>query len=233
MPADTAWWWKRKRIATNDDMLQFLIKHKPALYSQPNRAFHYCNTNFALLALIVEKVTGQSFPEYMRKDLFQPLGMTNTFVFSIKDTASYKPSYNHNNSLFSLENMDCIYGDKNVYSTPRDLLLWDRALFSNSYVSKGTYEEATKPYSLERRSVHNYGLGFRLMLFPDHKVVYHNGWWHGNNAVFSRMTADTAVIIIIGNKYNRQIYKGFKMGTAFGKSLYMKSVNKTDAEPAP
>jgi CubicO group peptidase (beta-lactamase class C family) len=230
MPADTAWWWKKKHFATNNDMLEFMMVHKPAIYSYPNRSFHYCNTNFALLALIVEKVTGQSFPEYMKENLFQPLGMQNTFVFSIKDTASYKPSYNYNNSIFPIENMDCIYGDKNVYSTPRDLMLWDKALFSNSFVSKGTYEEATKPYSLEKPSVHNYGLGFRLMIFPDHKVVYHNGWWHGNNGVFSRMVADTAVVIVLGNKYNREIYRGFKMGTAFGRSI---DITKTIQETGP
>ncbi len=219
MPTDTAWWWKKKHRATNDDMLQFLIEKKPAVYSSPNRSFHYCNTNFALLALIIEKVTGQSFPEYMKQDLFEPLGMKSSFIFSIKDTANYQPSFNYNRSIFPLENMDCIYGDKNVYSTPEDLLLWDRALFNNSYVSNDTYEEATKPYSLEKPSVHNYGLGFRLMIFPDHKIVYHNGWWHGNNAVFSRLVSDTATVIILGNKYNKQIYQGFKMGAAFGRSM--------------
>jgi hypothetical protein len=115
--------------------------------------------------------------------------------------------------------MDCIYGDKNVYSTPRDLFQWDKGLFSNSIISKATFDEATKPYSLEKPSVHNYGLGFRLMVFPDHKIVYHNGWWHGNNAVFSRLIADTATVIILGNKYNKMIYKGFKIGTAFGHDM--------------
>lgn len=218
MPTDTAWNWRKKHVATNNDMLKYLIDHKPLLYSLPNRSFHYCNTNFALLALIVEKVTGQTFPEYMKKTIFEPSGMENSFVFSIKDTASYKPSYLFNNRSFPLENMDCIYGDKNVYSTPRDLLQWDKALFNNTIVSKGTYEEAVRPYSNEKPSIHNYGLGFRLMLFPDHKIVYHNGWWHGNNAVFSRLVNDSATIIILGNRFNREIYKGFRMAKAFGRS---------------
>jgi CubicO group peptidase (beta-lactamase class C family) len=59
MSEDSAW---KRRIATNNDMLQFMIEKKPALYGYPNRGFHYCNTNFALLALIVEKVSGQPFP---------------------------------------------------------------------------------------------------------------------------------------------------------------------------
>lgn len=219
MPADTAWnWKKKKRFATNSDLLQFMITHKPAVYSFPNRSFHYCNTNFALLALIIEKVTGQTYPEYIKNDIFIPLGMNNSFVFSIKDTATYRPSYS-GRSILPLENMDCIYGDKNVYSTPQDLLKWDKAMYENTYVSKGTYDEATKPYSLEKPSVHNYGLGFRLMIMPDNKIIYHNGWWHGNNTVFARLVQDTATVIILGNQYNRGIYRGFKIGLAFKGSL--------------
>jgi CubicO group peptidase (beta-lactamase class C family) len=167
----------------------------------------------------------------MKSTIFTPLGMKNTFVFSIKDTANYKPSYNHNNTIFPLESMDCIYGDKNVYSTPRDLLQWDQALYTDNIVKQSTFEEATQPNSNERPSIHNYGLGFRLMMMPnDYKIVYHNGWWHGNNAVFSRLVRDTATIIIIGNRYNREIYKGFKMGLAFNDAL---DPNKQMEEAAP
>lgn len=222
MPQDPAW---RRKIATNQDMLQFMIEKRPALYGYPNRGFHYCNTNFALLALIVEKVSGQSFPEYMKNTIFTPLGMTNTFIFSKKDSANYKPSYQPNNRPFGLESIDCIYGDKNVYSTPRDMFLWDKAIYDNRFVSRATYEEATKPYSLERPSIHNYGLGWRLMMLPNNtKIVYHNGWWHGNNNVFTRMVSDTATIIVLGNRFNKSIYASMKIGTVFANS------KKTEAQ---
>jgi CubicO group peptidase (beta-lactamase class C family) len=215
MPADTAW---KRRIATNQDMLQFMIDKKPALYSLPDRGFHYCNTNFAMLALIAEKVTGQPFPEYMQTNVFTPLGMKNTFIFSIKDTADYKPSYLWNNAPIALEPMDCIYGDKNVYSTPRDMLLWDDALYSNKFISQSTFQEAIKPTSFEKPGTHNYGLGWRLVEMPNNKIVYHNGWWHGNNACFTRLIRDTATIIILGNKFNRAIYSGQKFGAVFNST---------------
>lgn len=215
MTKDTAW---RKKFATNNDMLQFMIDKRPALYSYPDRGFHYCNTNYALLALIIEKVSGQPYPEYMKDNVFTPLGMSNTYIFSIADTAHYHPSYQYNNRVFRLEPIDCIYGDKNVYSTCRDMLLWDKALFNDRFVSHSTYEEATKPYSFERPGTHNYGMGWRLMLLPNSKIVYHNGWWHGNNTSFTRLVADTATIIILGNKFNRGIYAGMRIGTVFNKS---------------
>lgn len=221
MTQDPVW---RKKIATNNDMLQFMIDKKPALYGYPDRGFHYCNTNFALLALIVEKVSGQTFPEYMKNTIFTPLGMTHTFIFSKKDSADYQPSYQPNNRPFPLEPIDCIYGDKNVYSTVRDMFLWDQAIYNNKVVSQATYAEATKPYSLERPSMHNYGLGWRLMMLPNSKIIYHNGWWHGNNTVFTRLINDTATIIILSNRFNKAIYSGMKIGTVF--------TNSKKAEPA-
>jgi CubicO group peptidase (beta-lactamase class C family) len=215
MVEDRAW---RRRLATNNDMLQFMIEKRPNLYSYPNRGFHYCNTNYALLALIIEKVSGQTFPEYMKNTVFTPLGMKNTFIFSLKDSADYHPSFQPNNRPFGLESMDCVYGDKNVYSTPRDMLLWDKALYSNRYITQSAYEEATKPYSFERPGTHNYGLGWRLMLLPNAKIVYHNGWWHGNNTSFTRLVNDTATIIILGNKFNKSIYGGMKIGSVFANS---------------
>ncbi len=204
-----------KGIATNKDVLQFMITHKPPIEASPNRVFHYCNTNFALLALIVEKVTAIDFPRYMMDSVFVPLGLKSSYIFSIKDTANYHPSYQPSWTPFKFEKLDCVYGDKNVYSTVRDLLEWDKALYAGKFVSPKSLELAFTGYSNEKRGEHNYGLGWRLIEKPDQTVVYHNGWWHGNNAVFQRLIKDTATIIILGNKFNSNIYKASKMSSVF------------------
>lgn len=213
MEEDTAW--SKKRIATNNDVLQFMVDKKPAAYASPNRVFHYCNTNFVMLALIVEKVTQHRFPDYMKENIFLPLGMQNTFVFSIADTSKYVPSYNYNNAPFLLESLDCVYGDKNVYSTVKDMLLWDLALYDTSFISKAIIQKAFTPYSNEKPGKKNYGLGFRIFIDGKDTSVYHNGWWHGNNAVFIRSLKDTAVIITLGNKYNRGIYSSRQLLNIF------------------
>jgi len=203
-------------IASNQDVLQFMITNRPALESLPNHRFSYCNTNYAMLALVIEKITQTPFPEYMLINVFKPLGMRNTYVFSIKDTGNYVPSYNYNNAPFKLEKLDCIYGDKNVYTTVRDLLLWDIALNQGTYVSTKTLELAYQPYSNEHRGNKNYGLGWHLFINPpDPTIVYHNGWWHGNNAVFKRLIANSATVIILGNKFNRNIWSAGKMSSVF------------------
>lgn len=199
-------------IATNDDVLNFMITQKPAIQAYPNRYFHYCNTNYVLLALIVEKVSGQSFPTYLKKEIFEPYGLQNSFVFGIADTARYIPSYGYRNSIYKLEQLDCVYGDKNIYSTPRDILQWDKVLYEGKFLSEATLQLAFQPYSFERSGTHNYGLGFRLLINPSEKIVYHNGWWHGNNTVFTRLIKDSSTVIILGNRFNKNIY-------AYGRRL--------------
>ncbi|WP_176112991.1 serine hydrolase domain-containing protein [Sediminibacterium ginsengisoli] len=202
-------------FATNYTVLQYMIDKRPPIEALPNRRYNYCNTNYAMLALVIEKISGLSYPKYMQDSVFRPLNMQHSFVFSIADTANYQPSYNYNNSVFKLDKLDCVYGDKNVYSTVRDLLQWDKALYEGTFIKPETQQLAYQPYSHETRGVRNYGLGWHLVLNPgEPPVIYHNGWWHGNNAVFKRMITDTATVIILGNKFNRNIWAAGKMSSA-------------------
>ena len=57
----------------------------------PAQGFNYCNTNFVLLALIIEKISGKTFPAFMKENVFDPLQMKNTYVFSLADTANGNP----------------------------------------------------------------------------------------------------------------------------------------------
>jgi CubicO group peptidase (beta-lactamase class C family) len=202
-------------FVNNQDMLDFMIKYKPNVVFGANRGFSYSNTNFALLALIIEKLSGKDYPTYIKDNIFTPLGMEHSFVFSEKDTSHYQPSYYPNNRPYLLEKFDCIYGDKNIYSTVRDILLWDKALYQGSFVSPTTLELAFLPGSNDRPSIHNYGLGWRMINQPDQQIIYHNGWWHGNNSVFCRFIKDTATIIVLGNKFNHNIYKAKNIAASF------------------
>ena len=210
--------WDKHKEMTNEDVLNALIVHHPLIQSLPDKRFQYCNTNFLLLALIVEKITGEKFPDYMKKNVFEPLGMNDTFIFSIKDTASYNPTWSVSRP-FTMDAYDCTYGDKNVYSTVRDLFTWDKSLYQHTLLKKTTLDMAFTPTSNEVRSMHNYGLAWRLFIKNEDTVVYHNGKWHGTNTSFIRLVQDTATIIVLGNKENRNIYQAKEMESIFnGKS---------------
>jgi CubicO group peptidase (beta-lactamase class C family) len=213
--------WNPKQYCSNKDVLDYLIKFKPLGTGKPNTHFSYCNTNYSMLALIIEKASGQSYADFLTQTFFKPLKMNDTYVFSMsKDSASAMPSYNNRGRQEAYTFLDESLGDKNIYSTPEDLLKWDQALYTHQLFSKEIMDEAFTPYSNEKRGVRNYGLGWRMNVYPDNrKVIYHNGWWHGNNTVFIRMIQDSVTIIVLGNKYNPFIYKSKKIADVFDSGL--------------
>ena len=211
--------WDKKKLIRNEDVLDYLITRKANItnISSPNTHFTYCNTNYALLALLVEKQSGKKFPDYLQQTFFKPLQMTHSFIFNSLDTSKVNPSYDWRGRLIPLNFLDGVYGDKNVYTTPRDLLKWDRALTSGKLFKPKTLEQAYAPYSNEKNGIKNYGLGWRMNIYPNgKKTIYHNGWWHGSNAAFVRLLDDSVTIIIIGNKYNRNIYHAKELAKVFG-----------------
>jgi CubicO group peptidase (beta-lactamase class C family) len=198
--------WDKKIMLTNNDVLQTLMTLKPPRTANPDRRFQYCNTNYVLLASIVEKVTGQTFPQYMKANFFDPLQMANTYVVTSTDPER-NMSYNASGGIWAMDYTDGPYGDKNIYSTPRDLLKWDQSLYNNTILNQQILDSAFTAYSNEKPSMHNYGLGFRLLnLKNGKKVIYHNGHWHGFNSAFARLPEEKATVIILGNKYNSSIY---------------------------
>ena len=207
--------WDKKQHSSNKDVLDYLIKFKPAA-TKPNTHFTYCNTNYALLGLIIEKTSGMPFANFLQQEFFTPLHMNDTYVWNIKDSATAMPSYDYRGRPEAFTFLDCGFGDKNIYSTPEDLLKWDQAMYTNEIFSKETLQKAFTPYSNEKKGIRNYGYGWRMNVYPDgKKVIYHNGWWHGNNAVFIRMIQDSVTIIVLGNKYDRNIYMAKDMEKFF------------------
>lgn len=199
--------WDQTEFSSNADVLDYLIKFKPELNSKPGTKFNYCNTNFVLLALIIEKVTGRTYGDHLQKTIFGPLGMSDTYVFTLKDSNRAMPSYDGRGRKEALTFLDAEYGDKNIYTTPRDLLKWDQALYTEQFLGKKSLEAAFTPYSNERPGIKNYGYGWRMDIFPGgKKLIFHGGWWHGNNTLFVRAIEDSATIIVLGNKKNRVVY---------------------------
>ena len=199
--------WDQKVKISNAEVLNTLIEYKPDLQFTMNRRFNYCNTNFVLLALIIEKASGKSYADYLDQTFFKPLHMNHSYVFNWNDSATATPSYMWNGRKEAYTYLDLTYGDKNIYSTVTDLLKWDQALYENRLFKKATLDSAFTPYSNERPGIHNYGLGWRMYTLSNNKkIIYHNGWWHGNNATFYRLISEGVTIIILGNKFNRNIY---------------------------
>lgn len=211
--------WDKNKVVSNEDVLDFLINRKAELVDirAANTHFTYCNTNYALLALLIERISGRKYGDFISQAFFIPLQMKHSYVFTAADTSRAIPSYNWRGKIEPFNFLDMVYGDKNIYTTVQDLLTWDRALYTNRLFSPETLAQAYAGYSNERPGIRNYGLGWRMYDNPNgKKIIYHNGWWHGSNASFIRLINDSATIIVIGNKFTRAIYHAKAMASVFG-----------------
>lgn len=210
--------WDKKKLITNQDVLDFIIqRHKEIAIGTPDRRFSYSNTNYALLALVIEKASGQFYGDYLRQTFFEPLGMKDTYVFTPADSAKSLPSFFYSGRQYAFDFLDLVYGDKNVYSTVRDLLKWDQALHSPQLFRKETLDAAYAGYSFERPGVNNYGLGWRMFLLRNgKKFIYHNGWWHGNRTAFYRLLDENVTIIALSNNDSKKVYNTKKLADMFG-----------------
>lgn len=208
---------KKIRYLTNQNILDLLIQYHPEPVKKAGEGFMYCNTNYALLALIIERVAHRPFPEVMRRMVFQPLGMKDSYIFQPRDTLrATKTFIKHGKEMVAFSALDMIYGDKNVYTSPRDLHRFSMAMFHRDFLRKDLMQKVFRPYSNEKQGVNNYGLGFRMKIYDNgEKITFHNGWWHGTNAVFVHLLKSKTSIIAIGNVYSSKVYSAVAVSGLF------------------
>jgi CubicO group peptidase (beta-lactamase class C family) len=152
----------------NADVLRLMVERKPDIYQKPNKKFNYSNTNYALLALLVEKLSGKTFSNFVREEIFLPLGMNHSgtiLSMDIFEKAVSKP-YDGRWKMIDMEAADYVVGDKSIYSTPYDLFLFSEALFQNKLLNVETQELAYTAFSKDKVMT-NYGLGWRMRDYKD------------------------------------------------------------------
>ncbi|OAQ42384.1 serine hydrolase [Pedobacter psychrophilus] len=227
--------WKQKyKGMTNKDVIKLYAEYKPAPYFPPNRQFHYNNTNFMLLAAIVEKVTGQDFDIFMKENVFKPAGMKNTAIYS---TAKYEKIpvdvVGHDRiwrRSVRQDFLDGTTGDKGVYSTVEDLFLFDRALRDGLLLTKTTLNSAYTPHSKLQNNYFGYGLGWRMFVdsAKNEQIIYHTGWWHGFRHIFLRDMKRDITIVILSNLVNGSINQLDDLYKILGMPVVRRGVSDED-----
>lgn len=195
-------WEDKEMPICNENILQTLFSDRPDKYYAPDSRFNYCNTNYFMLAAVVEKVTGIGFEAAAQKYLFQPAQMKNTFVYSnmnyldLPDLAVGHSAFGKSKPDFYLNG---VTGDKGVFSTAKDLYLFERALTHYELIRKNTIDDMHKPRSPFDRKGKSYALGWRVDNNFESQVVYHNGWWRGYRSYFIRIPEKDLVVIALSN----------------------------------
>ncbi len=197
--------WEKDRPITNEDVLTLINEHSPQLNFRPGSRHLYNNTGYAILALLVERVSGKRFYEFVKEEIFDPLGMNNSFAWNkevsdtLKNVATGFIRKGYQYRKFAHNPLDEVLGDKSIYTTAEDMLKWDQALYSNTLVSDSILRISFTKIKLSRGREYNYGFGWRLKEIDGKNVVYHNGLWNGFTATLTRYTDDKITIILLNN----------------------------------
>ncbi|MCB9249673.1 MAG: beta-lactamase family protein [Ignavibacteriales bacterium] len=207
--AENLWEDKTKPI-TNMDVVKLLSQEHPQRYYLPDKKYNYINTNYCLLAAIVEKVTGDTFEEFMTEEVFEPLEMKNTFIRNKANDEEHKnvaTGYAKRKRVAEDTYLNGVVGDKGVYTTVEDMLKFDQALYKGEPVETQTLEEAFEPAHERLYISDNYGFGWRINASDStNKIVYHTGWWKGFRSYFIRELGKKKTIIVLSNFSAQSIF---------------------------
>jgi len=206
--------WKSEKAPSNFEMMQLMADSDVSRFFMPGRNFDYSNTGYFVLASIIEKISGMNYGQFLKINIFDPLDMNNSFVYSFEND-DMKSDQLHGYRLYrgwrhiKIKGTvnDAIVGDKNVYSTSEDLYKWMIGLNSQKIISKESLQLMyTKGKTKSGRKV-PYGLGFRIGTKNDEKVIYHYGKWNGFSTSISQyIDSDLLIIVLEHSSYSSMNY---------------------------
>lgn len=206
--------WDKNKIATNEDLIKFYSARKDTLEFKPGSKHQYCNTNYALLASIIERVSKDSYANFLNRNIFKPLQMNNTFVYnrrqsprkiknyaigyywgvgSFKKITAEQPEFDDNRVYY----LDGIVGSAKVNSNIIDLYKWINVLKSNTFFGKEEFEEMTAVTETSDGKKIPYGFGLDISK-GDNKFSYgHTGSWDGYiSFLYHNQLKDRTIIVL-------------------------------------
>lgn len=211
-------YWNPEKIYSNEDAIQELAKYKLPFHFKPGEKFEYCNTGYMLLASIVEKASGLSFEKFLRINIFKPLGMNYSGLFTryanmnVKDGNSMNIGhgfvYDLQTNQFELpENVPQLrvvrsfgglYGDGLIGSSISDMIKWELALATEKLVKNTTLEEAFTSGKTNSGEAIGYGFGWFLQMDKENEfIAQHTGGWSGvRNAVIRWVDKDRILVVL-------------------------------------
>lgn len=195
--------WQQKKAPSNNEMMELLTTSDVQRFFKPGRNFDYSNTGYFVLASIVEKISGISFGSFLKQNIFEPLQMTHSYVYSFENDSirenqldGYRLHRGWRHVKIRSTVNDAIVGDKNVYTTAEDLFKWTQGLNSGNLLSKESLALMfTKGETIYGRKV-PYGFGFRIDT-KEKNSIYHYGKWNGFSTGLTTYLEDDLVVIIL------------------------------------
>jgi CubicO group peptidase (beta-lactamase class C family)/microsomal dipeptidase-like Zn-dependent dipeptidase len=182
------------------DVLRLLQKHNRT-YFTPGSSYRYSNTGYALLALIVERASGQRFATFLRERIFEPLGMHGTVAFEngVSTVASRAYGYSPSGAGWTRTDQSAtsaVLGDGGIYSSTDDLAKWDGALYDNRLLGPESRELAFTPATHTENPSVDYAFGWRVT----GETLWHSGETLGFRNVIVRYPQRRLTVVVLSNR---------------------------------
>jgi CubicO group peptidase (beta-lactamase class C family) len=187
-----------------EDELYQRIKPIPLAF-QPGEKWSYSNLAYVMLGILIHKVSGKFYGDFLQERIFKPLEMTTARIISESDIVPNRAAgYRVANG--QLKNQDWVSPSLNttadgaLYLTIYDMAKWDAALYTEKLLKKSSLEQMWTAVKLNDGKTHPYGFGWALGQVRGHRVIEHGGAWQGFKAQISRYVDDKLTVIVLANQ---------------------------------
>ena len=184
--------------AHDADVLRLMLEAEEG-YFEPGSEYRYSNSGYAVLAMVVEKLSGQSFAEFLDARIFTPLGMEGTVAFQQDISTVPNRAYGYTVTDAGVDFTDqsawsAVLGDGGVYSSLDDLYRWDQALYRDDLISPALKEGMFTP------TLEDYGYGWRIDEYAGSVRHHHSGSTSGFRNFIMRMPQEQLTVIVLTNR---------------------------------
>jgi len=187
------------------------FKRTPLQFA-PETDWDYSNTGYVILGILIRKVTGKFYGDFLQERIFRPLGMTTARVISEADIISNRAA-GYRLVDGQLKNQEWVSPSTNstadgaLYLTILDLAKWDTALYTDWPLKQPTRELIWNQTRLENGRLKPYGFGWHTNVIHHHRLVFHGGAWQGFKSSIVRVLDDRTTIIFLANSWATNDFK--------------------------
>ena len=173
------------------------------LHFAPGEEYRYSNSNYHLLGMIIQKITGKPYSDFLRERIFEPLGMTQTTVFAKGGTyPGLASGYRWDNGFHRTGDPVGVTAGGSVLSSISDMAKWDAALYTERLLKKSGLQQMWTPVALNDGMTWRYGFGWAVGRINDHLIVSHTGNIFGFSSAIYRAVDDGLTVIVLDNRFD-------------------------------
>ena len=191
------------------DVLRLLMQQDKTCFP-PGTKYRYSNSAYALLALIVEARSGNTFARFLKENIFRPLKMRGTLAYEQGLSVVPNRAYGYSSEASSFKRTDqsltsSVLGDGGIYSSVADLCQWDQALYTDKLVSRKMIKLAFTPGPATDHTDTGYGFGWYIGQYRGLREIWHSGTSLGFTTRIARFPEKKFAVIILTNRNEARI----------------------------